>query len=291
MSKQWHTFDRKYLIFAGIALLVLLTFAAYRSLRRGASLAFGDFFYPYLAVSRTGGDRISDQTLLLYNRLELAAKVEELQKVNRHLAVRSQSAGELLSQNDELRNLLGVKKSPKWKYTGAEIILRDPLHWNEQFTINQGADGQLKEGSAVMTVTPDGRPIFVGVVTAVGKRRSRVITLFHPSLRLAVRFGGGEIGVLNTGNAVPTAGTVPVGFLPSNGNFVPQEAVVSTGFERGIPGGIKIGELEALDERPSVFSGSPHISGTIRAAAQLNSIRFVLVAEPEDALDGGGDRP
>ena len=121
---------------AGVALLI--AYAGYRTLRPGAGRFFGDFFYPYLAVARFAGDQVSNRSLLAYSRPELAAQVEKLMAVNRRLSAEAAAAKEFEEENLQLRRLLKLDPPAAWRYVAAEVILRDPVLWNEHFTIDRG---------------------------------------------------------------------------------------------------------------------------------------------------------
>lgn len=273
---------------AAAVLILLLTFAGYRTLRRSAGLVFGDFFYPYLAVSKSAVDRLSDQTLLLYSRPELAARVEQLMLVNRQLGAHAAEAGNLRRENEELRRAAGLAPESGWRYLICEIITRDPLLWNEHFTVNRGSADGVTAGAAAMTVTPDGRPILAGVVDQVGRHVSTVMTVFSPGLRISAALPGADAScVINAGERQPLSGFVSIGLLPAHLRYTPSEALFTTGYERNIPRGIKIGELESVEESPSRFSHRLHLTGLMTPAAQLNSIRFLVLALRQGGENGG----
>ena len=169
------------------------------------------------------------------------------------------------------------------------MILRDPVLWNEHFTIDRGSRDGLTKGSAVISVTPDGRPILVGILENVGARTSEVRTLFSPGLRLSAALGTtGITGIVNAGERQPTSDHVPIGYLPSHLAYTLQEALFTTGYESGIPQGLKIGELSAVEEVNPRYSNALHLSGLLKPAAQLNSIRFLLIAERVRPPAGAG---
>lgn len=280
MAGSGHKFDRRLLFLAAAAIVLLFGFAGYRSLRTGAGRLFGDFFYPYLALVRSGVDAVSDQSLLLYNRAQLAARLEQLQEVNRQLAAQASAANELYRENADLRRLLNLPVPAGWSYAAAEIILRDPLLWNERFTINRGKQAGIAPGDAVLTVTPEGHPFLAGVIDRVGEHSADVITLYSPSLRISVLFPAtGATGITNMGERYPTPGNIPVGYLPAQYRYTLHEVALSTGFEKNIPGGIKVGEISYVEETPSRFSNALTLSGLLRPAAGFDSIRFVVVAK------------
>ena len=100
----------------------------------------------------------STPTLLPTTRPELAAQVEKLMAATRRLPAEGAEAKEFEEENLQLRRLLKLDPPAAWRYVAAEVILRDPVLWNEHFTIDRGSRDGLTKGSAVISVTPDGRP-------------------------------------------------------------------------------------------------------------------------------------
>lgn len=269
---------RNWTIMAVVLFLLLLLLAGYHSLREAAGRFTGNFFYPYLSLARAAHDRLSDQTLLFYNRLELAARVRQLSEANRHLALQAASATVLLDENAELRKLLKLSPAAGWKYVPSEIILRDPRHWNGLLVVNRGVESGIRPGAAAVTVTPDGRPILVGVVRQVNRNSSEIITVYNPSLQCSVRLtANNAVGILHSGGRRSGVNSVPVGFLPMTLRSMPREAVFSTGYENGIPAGIKVGEMLSVEENPGLFTNDLHLSGMMEPAAYLGSIRFLMI--------------
>lgn len=277
--------DRRLGVVLALAALFLLLLAAYRTLRGNVGRIVGDFCYPYWNLSRYTADSVSDSSLLAYDRAELVAKLEQLQRENRRLALQAAAAADLLQSNDELRRLAGMKGSSRWSFHPAEIILRDPLFWRESFTLNCGYENGIESGAAVIDTTPDGRPVLVGIVERVARNTSTVITICHPDLRMSCRLGrSGAIGVLNSGAARRLGGgRIPIGFLPTHLNYQPGEAVSTTGFEEHIPAGVLIGELTAVEEPESIFSEALSINGSLLPAADFGRMRFLSVARRSPA--------
>ena len=288
MAEKGRILERRVLA-AGILVLALVVLGAgYRMLRIGAGRFCDDFLYPYLRLSRLGMTRLSQQSLLAYSRAELAAKLEELERRNRSLALQAAAAGELLKENAELRKLMEFSAASGHRYLAAEIILRDPQMWRERFTVDRGAKDGVRPGAAVIDVGADGRPLFIGVIERVGRRTSTVLTLYNDALRLSARLGAsGAVGFVNVGEGHRDDGTIPIGYLPRGVPFQPGEAAVTTGFERSIPAGLVIGNLTSMEKPGSRFSGRLHLAGRLRPAAELDGLRFVVIAM---TMRGGGER-
>ena len=271
------------LIGAGIILvLVIFLTAGFRMLGFVISRTANGFFYPYLKVATGTTGEIQDKSLLSLDRLALAHQVEKLTLRNRELAVRSTAAAGILDENRILRQKLQLSAPAKWNFCTGEIILRNPLRYHAGFTIDRGSDNGIKPGDAVVDTATDGRLLLIGVVRECTARTARISTVCDPEVRISGRLTGGAVGFTNTGNAPVHSGVIRFGMLPPDGSFTPGEAVVSTGYERGIPEGVKIGELVLKSE---FYKGNePDFNCALRPAVNFENLRFVTVV----FRDGGG---
>lgn len=265
------------LIITGACILAVILFltAGFRVLGFAVSKAANGFFYPYLKLAKGTTGEIQDKSLLSLDRLALARQVEKLTLRNRELAVRSTAAAGILDENRILRNKLRLSAPAQWKFCTGEIILRNPLHFREGFNIDRGERDGISVGDAVVDSTTDGRLFLVGVVRECSARTARISTVADPALRVSGRLTGGAVGFTNTGNIPASSGFIRFGMLANDGDYTPGEAVVTTGYERGIPEGIKIGEL-VINNDP--YPGNdPDFSCTLKPAVNFEDLRFVTV--------------
>ena len=273
--------DKRPLLFhaGAVALLVLLIFTLYHAVRPGLKRFAADFFYPYLRLSRQTVNTLSNHALLSFSKLELAARLDQLQKLHEAKTLQAAAAAELLRENQELRRYAGLKAPANWSYITAEVMLRDPLLWQEHFAISKGSEDGLETGDAVIDVSESGIPVLVGVLSSCGKHNSEVMTVYNPDFCFSAGIGPERIiGFINAGGRQGSNGYIPVGYL--NSADIPQigSAVFTTGFEKRIPAGIKIGELSKVEESHPLFSSTNRISGLIRPAFNPNRLRFVIIA-------------
>lgn len=292
--KHYSVKKKKYsprtLAISGISLLILLIVltACFRVLRHVMTRGGDNFFYPYLKVA-SGTGTIRDKSLLLRSAAELAGMVEKLANDNRELALQNSASAELLAENRKLRRMLYLHQRPQYRFIAAEIIMRDPLRYREFFTIGKGANHGIKPGAAVVDVSPDGRLLLIGIVSECSARSAKVITLMDSSLHISGRIGvNNMVGFTNTGSiSAPGAGRIKIGMLPLRDDYLSGGAVMTTGYEKGIPGGIKIGEL--------YFSGSPRtgfgetdFSCEMIPAVRFESLHFVTVIDTSNSGDDAG---
>ena len=282
MAGKGRLWERRVMAIGLLVLALLVLAAGYRLLRVGFGRACDDFLYPYLRLERISSSRLSEQSLLAYSRTELAEKLEALQSQNRTLSLQAAAAENLLQENAKLRKIAGFASPQTWSALKAEVVLRDPMMWRERFTVDRGEADGVTTGAAVIDISPDGRPMLIGVIERVGKRTSTVQTLHNSALRIAAQFGSNRtVGFVNAGGNPRGDGLLPVGYLPREVHYGHNESAVTTGFERGIPAGILIGELSSVEEPESRFSNRPYLSGWLKAAADFDNVRFVVIAVPK----------
>lgn len=267
------------LYLTAMLLLTLLVIAGWEFLRKTAGRIAGDFFYPYIRAARTGYDVLSDQTLLVFSRRELASQLETLREENSRLAGQAAAASELLLENERLRRILNLPSPATWEHIPAEVILRDPRFWHEQFTIDRGSIHGIRIGTAALAVSDSGMPVFVGVVSSLSRKTATVMTVYNPELRMsAILPRSGAAGIIHSGNLPPGKGMLPVGFLPLRQPYTLGEVLQTSGFEQNIPPGLKIGNLSDVQSADSLFSGELYLSGRFIPAMRLNEVRFLILA-------------
>ncbi len=189
------------LYLALIVLFFLLTVAFWQELSRTAGRAASDFCYPYLKAARSGFDCLSDQTLLVFSRRELASQLEKLRADNIRLASQAAAAADLLQENERLRRILKFAPSGDWEHIHCEMILRDPRFWHERITVDKGSIHGIESGAAAISITGEGIPVLAGVVTQVTRKTAVVTTIFNQELRIsAVLPKSGTAGIIHTAN-------------------------------------------------------------------------------------------
>ncbi len=282
MASAGH-YKKVVLYLTAILLLSLLVIAGWEFLRKTAGRIAGDFFYPYLRAARTGFDKLSDQTLLVFSRRELASQLETLRAENNRLASQAAAASELLLENERLRRIMHLPSPASWNHIPAEVILRDPRFWHEQLTIDRGSLHGVKVGTAALAISDGGMPVFVGVVSSLSRKTATIMTVFNPELRMsAILPRSGATGILHTGSQNAANGMLPLGFLPLRQPYTIGEVLQTTGFEQNIPPGIKIGNLGDIQSVDSLFSGELYLSGRFIPSMRLNEVRFLILAIRRD---------
>ena len=260
------------------AAAVCIAAASYRWWAPEVSRRAAGFFRPYLALAGTGQAALSDRTLLLHDRITLAREVETLRRHTADLESRSGLALTLLDENRRLRLHLGLKPPRPWHYVHTEVLLLDPYAWQSSFTIAHGSSRGIAPGDAVIECRTPGIRNLVGVIGKVEPDRAQVLMPGNPAVRLSVRLGDSDaVGFLNSSERSATMQEVPVGLIPREYVFKKGQAVVTTGLERNIPAGLKVGEMDSMDSEGEFFAGVTRKSGFVKLSSNYSSLRFLVV--------------
>lgn len=198
----------------------------------------------------------------------------------RELEVQLAELPEIKRQNAELRQLLSLTPLPEWRAMTAEVIARDPLLWNQGFSINKGlADGVLL--GALILSGPD----VVGRVCENSRHASRVATLVSPECRLSVALAGSDIMGISTGAGNTSELGLPyflVDFLPKDIPVQAGQQLLTTGLGGWGPSGLPVGVVVPND-KGELLEIVEQSRGRLycRPLAELGILRFVTVLSPK----------
>ena len=265
-----------------IAALVLTGFFTFRRPLARFSMTF---YYPFYMAAKNVELAVAREALATQPRRKLAAAVEQLQRQNAMLAAQNQRLRELEADNERLRQELRMPRWSGYHEVYAEVILRDPSSWNEQFVISKGLDDGIETGDLVLTfqfAPRGGTPscVLAGRVVEASSRTSVVATVVNPACRLSVSLAeSGANGTL-TGNGSSSM-TALVSRLPLKSKYGIGEMVLTSGFSERTPRGICVGYLTdapaGANHAAVVHDGGLYAEAWMAPAATLDTIRFVVV--------------
>ena len=265
-----------------LAALVLTGFFTFRRTLARLSL---DFYYPFYQAAKHVELPVARQALAAQSRQKLASAVEQLQRQNAILAAQVQRLREMEADNERLRQELRMPRWTGYHEVYAEVILRDPSTWSEQFVISKGLDDGIETGDLVLTfqfAPRGGTPscVLAGRVIETSSNTSVVATVVNPACRLSVSLAeSGANGTL-TGNGSSSM-TALVSRLPLKSKYGIGEMVLTSGFSERTPRGICVGYLTdapvGAHRAAVVHDGGLYAEAWMRPAAELDMIRFVVV--------------
>ena len=194
MKKE--SFTQKQMLAAGLILLFLLisVILAWHTLQRAARRFSLDYFYPAFKMAAAAENYAAEKMLAATaGKGELAEAVRRLQQENLILAAENAAAEQLRRENEHLRGLLRLGPVDGYRTVHAEIILRDPITWNEVFTVDKGTSDGIREGDCVLAVhaapgsgTGASFAAAVGRVTSVSSHTATVSTILNPECSFSV---------------------------------------------------------------------------------------------------------
>lgn len=274
--------NKKNLFILSIIIIIGLILS-FQTLKKAASKIVSDFFSPYLSLPSRIVDNMSNQSLLLRSKLSLAGAIEELQRKTNELYGKAEILKGMEQENIELRQLLGLKSRPEYDCIFAELLLRDPVYWDERFTIRKGLIDGIQVGSPVLAKVskgdkenPDGLAV-VGRIRTVTKHTAVVDTLISGETKLSVKLAESQTpGVIQYGGRNGNKFWAKISYLPRNIDYVPGEAVYTSGLSGYTIPYLYVGRLSENPDEIKVHDNL-YIEAKLDMAANIDALRFVIV--------------
>jgi rod shape-determining protein MreC len=230
----------------------------------------GGMFLPLFGLAGASHDLVDKAGKSAIPRSLLVEENQLLQQTNQALAIRLQQYEEIWRENERLRRLIASQKQNRWNVKFARVITRDPANWWRSALIDVGSVDGIRTNQAVMT--SEG---LVGRVSAVGERRSHIVLLGDPELRVAaVVESSRESGIIQTASSSPQEnGMIDLDYLPGNSQTRPGESVFTSGDGGVFPKGLLIGKV--VDTRSKDYGLST--DSRVKLAARIGSLEEVWV--------------
>lgn len=268
-----------------LLLFAILAFAAvilFQTLKRAAYKISSDFFYPYVAAPSAIGNSLKNKSLLLKSKLSLALTVEDMQLENEKLSARTATYQKLEQENAELRKLLKLKKRKGYKCIFAEIILRDPVFWEKNFTINKGLEDGVTVGATALTTVPStdtGRPTLavIGRVWSVSAHSAIVVTILNRECRMSVKLPeSSAAGIISGGSRQGDKIEALITYLPKGVEYTPGEPVYTSGMSEYTAPSLFVGKLTGEKSQIKIRDNL-YAEAILGPAADFENIRFVMI--------------
>ncbi len=196
---------------------------------------------------------------------ELARQNASLTRENAALRQRLAADAETRSDNELLRNQLGLNVAAPLRQVAAEVVLFAPDSYRQFVTINKGAKAGVGVGMAVMS-----EGVLIGTIADVQPTAARIMLVTDPEFKLAAKdqdTGATGIlrGQLGRGLILEKIGQTDA--------VKPGDSVTSAGLGGLVPAGLLIGKVQSVNTRANVVFQSAQVETDFR----VNSLRFVYV--------------
>jgi len=217
----------------------------------------------------------SEPVKLLGNATEHFSSLADLQEENTKLrqhqldgAERLLRFDELERENDNLRELLGMRKRVPVKSVTTEVLYNVPDPFSRKVILDQGRKAGITHGLAV--VDGDG---LVGQVTRVypGQAEVTLITDRNQAVPVQVMRNGLRGVVFGTGQGLRTlneaskrwqqavqsdtgSGSLELRFVLANADIQPNDHLVTSGLDGVFLPGLPVAEVESVDREVGAFA-------------------------------------
>jgi rod shape-determining protein MreC len=165
------------------------------------------------------------------------------------VALKAMSVNALESENDRLRQLIGLGARVRWGFVPAEAIHGRGVRDVTTMTLTAGSVAGVKRLSPV--VSPEG---VVGMVTTVDPTMSEAMIWTHPDFRVSsMAEDGSAFGIVQAHEASATTGyLMELRGIPFRSQLKPGQLIVTSGlggvWPRGIPIGTVMSEVRSAAE-------------------------------------------
>lgn len=177
------------------------------------------------------------------------------------VALRAMTVSALETENDRLRELVGLGSRLKWGFVPAEAIHGRGIRDVTTMTLTAGSNAGVSRLSPV--VSPEG---VVGIVTTVDPTMSEAMIWTHPDFRVsAMSEDGSAFGIVEAHAASATTGyLMELRGIPFRSQLKPGSLVVSSGlggvWPRGIPIGTVLSEISTAEGWARTYLIRPAVS-------------------------------
>ena len=267
-----------------ICLLVFSLMVTWQTLRRALFRVASDFYHPYLDIPVQTEKYLADKSLLIQSKNTLVATIVRLRNENRRLKAENELSRNLRDENIGLRRLMRLSTAVRGEIIFADIVVRDPLSWNERFTVDKGSENGVVPGTLVLTADrKNGKVAVVGRVVEVSKHSAAIVTIICPrnSLsRLSVKLPeSGVTGIIE--GAIRKMGKTYARliWLPKNHSYRIGEEVVSYGAGGFSIPSIHIGQLADFDGtgKAAMLKNRLYKEAYIKPSADIESLKTVML--------------
>lgn len=268
---------------AGLAVVFLVFFGIYSTLRRTAARVSADFYFPFLKTVRMTENALADQSLMLQDKQTLAKALQKLMKENAMLAAERTVVLDLKKENAQLRSLIGLERKEGFTPVFAEVLSRDPMTWQEQFTIDKGSNYGIEPGNPVVTSTMIGdgtvpAVAVIGKIKSVSRHTSQVCTILSQDFKMSVslpesKSSGILEGARNASDMHSSLKFLPLNAVPSHGQLV-YTNTFSGNSPPGLPVGVVVSHTGIV---PTPNKNQVYLETDVRPFESPAEVRFVAV--------------
>ena len=172
---------------------------------------------------------------------------------------------EIVKENEELRNLLKLKESEKYRLISSEVIIKSPFTFNSVGILNKGSDYGIVKDSIVISTTN-----VVGIISKVFKTYSEFNFTHSPKFNLIVFIGPDKVAGIMKGNGISSY----IKFVPLESNIKVGDSIFTA---NNIEGSLsyKVGVVDKVE------TSQGFLTIKVKSNSNPRSVKFVSIIKNE----------
>ncbi len=265
-----------------VLLTVLILFGIYSLVRLTARRISADYYFPYLKLARRTENWIADQSLLLQDKRSLARALQGLHQENAILSAERSIISDLKKENASLRTLMELPRKNGFRLVFAEVIQRDPMVWQEEFTIDKGERSGIRPGDLVVVqaYSDHGKtllPAVIGRIRSVSGHGAQVSTVLSQDFRLAVSLPGmNASGILEGARHLSDLHAI-LKYVQMDRPPVSGQLVCTNSFSGNSPPGLPVGRIVSFGRTRKFHGNQLYLEADVQPFELPSEVRFVAV--------------
>jgi rod shape-determining protein MreC len=218
-------------------------------------------------------DRVADFFTTLGRVGQLAEEVRTLTEQNEQLRSEIVDLHELEAENDDLRNLLGLRqRNPSTKLVPVRVIGRDPSPFVQSITVDRGTDDGVAKDMVVVTWRG-----LVGRVIQADPTSSNVLLVTDVNSSVSARIQDPESRATGVVRGL-SDGSLLMEHVPQQDTLVTEQLVITSGLGGIYPEGLEIGKIVRVQRKDvEVFQ-----EAVVEPAVDVTKLErlYVMVSPP-----------
>ncbi|MDO4174366.1 MAG: rod shape-determining protein MreC [Eubacteriales bacterium] len=257
-------------VIAVIACLVLAVFTGASGQDSIVSRTLGNALLPAERAITHAAVRAADSYNKYFKYDELAEENEALKQQVADLTAQLDEAQSALSENKELKDMLGVaERNTEFSYEAAEVVGRTLDEWSSALTIDAGSAEGLEQYDCVVTAKG-----MVGYISELSEHSAQVTTVIDSNMSAgALMTRTGVVGVAEGNYQLMSDGKLQVSYLSKDADIVVGDTVQTSGTGGLFPKGLTIGTVESVQTESDGMSNY----AVIAPAVDLSSLTHVYI--------------
>ncbi len=245
-------FEHKILLFFILATIGVAIFIGVFSVKRNKATLVEDGVSTAMMPMQKGVSSIGNWFSGLFGGGDLQAENERLQKEKQDLEKKINEMQGLADENEELREMLDLKKQEKdFTLEAAQIIAKDPSNWYGTFTIDKGTSSGIQVNQPVVSANRE----LIGKIYRVGTTWAEVITIYDTENSVGSTIKRCKaMGVVEGDANLRQSGTCRMNYIARDADIREGDFVESSGLGGVYPAGILIGKITSVGEDASTMS-------------------------------------